>query len=178
MDVCIAFERDPGRNPPKHLARALGGAQVRAELLVGGTTYCAHLHCCFEERAYRQAHYSSRTHDLSRIPGLSSEDASRIARTCAACIRKRVPYNARDMVLAGTMAPTFFDNPQPEPPDVFAADSLFCAQSVVLILRACLPPAHPLAQALAATNSRSVTPHSLCALVQPLCVRISSVHGG
>jgi hypothetical protein len=181
MEVFIAFELDPGRNPLKQLARALCGPQVRAELLVRQgregaelTTYRARLFHCFEAAVWAggAGHYTERTHEVFRITGLSSEDSERICRTCRACVQKRIPYNARDMMLAGTMAPTFHNDPQPDPRDVFSAESLYCAQSVVLILRGCLPPAHPLAEALAGVNSRAVTPSSLCELVRPLCVRV------
>lgn len=183
MDACviIAFERDPGRHPLKHLARALCGEQVRAELVIRGSraqvvTYCARLFHCFGAGVYSDPkHYTGKTHDLFLIDRLSNEDVERISRTCMACAHKRIPYNVHDMMLAGTMAPTFHNNPQPDPSDVFSAESLFCAQSVVLILRACLPRSHPLALALAATNSRSVTPPSLYTLVQPLCTRIERV---
>jgi hypothetical protein len=178
MEVFIAFELDPGRNPLKQLARALCGPQVRAELLVRRregaeiTTYRARLFHCFEAGVHSEpGHYTERTHDIFRVTGLSREDSERVCRTCRACVRKRIPYNARDMMLAGTMAPTFHNDPQPDPRDVFSAESLYCAQSVVLILRGCLPPAHPLGEALASVNSRAVTPARLCELVQPLCAR-------
>jgi hypothetical protein len=99
------------------------------------------------------------TRPLMNGTGISQETVESIVRTCKACCRAGIPYNNKDMVLAGCFSSTLYD-PSPDHQDVFGADSLYCAQSVVLILRTCLPPDHPWSRSLASINSRSVTLNS------------------
>lgn len=171
--IGLAFERE-ARSILGTVVYYMAGPQIRVELVhvqqkEGATAYSAHMHRPFGEYAREAGGYARRDkYDWLEITGISQETVESIVRTCKACCRAGVPYNYKDMVLAGCFSSTLYD-PSPDPRDVFGADSVYCAQSVVLILRACLPLDHPLSRRLASINSRSVTPAALFAVLAPLC---------
>jgi hypothetical protein len=175
--ICLAFERE-ARSLLGTIVHYVAGPQIRVEIVhvvqpekerpTTTTAYSAHMHHTFGEYARADGWYYSHEYDWLELPGVSQETVEGIVRTCKACCRACIPYNYKDMMLAGCFSSTLYD-PSPDPKDVFSTDAIYCAQSVVLILRACLPPDHPLVGVLASINSRSITPAALFTVLAPFC---------
>jgi hypothetical protein len=87
---------------------------------------------------------------------------------CCACHSTKKGYNLVDRVCS-TVLP--FYHPKDEM-DIFSVDEMHSSQAVVLILRACLPSAHPLLVRLGHLNSRTVTPDAL----RDLLIHVDDTH--
>lgn len=77
--------------------------------------------------------------------------------TCVACAGSRRAYNTFDLSLACIFP---FYAPRPDY-DLFSAPSLHSSQALVLILRCCLPPDHPVGSLVHNLNARGATADSL-----------------
>jgi len=83
---------------------------------------------------------------------VSDEEYTRVWNTCKACVQVKKSYNYRDVFL--------YNIPFREPMEktLYETSTLFDAQAVILILRECLSPEHPLTNALYRLHSRTTMP--------------------
>ncbi len=86
---------------------------------------------------------------------VSPEEHDRLLRTCRACVRSKKRYNYRDVLLYNV---PFRD---PIEKTLFQTETLHDTQSVILILRECLGPEHPVIPALKRLHSRTTMPSLL-----------------
>ena len=86
-------------------------------------------------------------------------------KTCEACVESKIPYNTADMVMSQMPLP------HPKDKDLFHSRALFCSQALVLVLRECLEPEHPLQTHLAAINSRTISPSQVFEVLKQHCIR-------
>jgi hypothetical protein len=163
-----SFERST-----KALVHLLAGPFVHTEMLVAtpteSTMFTIHLGGVFCKAPYDPvAHKNFTFLSLSTSP----DEELKILKTCEACVSCKIKYNTRDMLLHA------FPFRNPEERGLMQAPSLYCAQSMVLILRECLESVNPLLRQIDPSNlhSRTVTPSSLYELIHPLCLLIPSGH--
>jgi hypothetical protein len=173
MALHIAFEKSAD-SLLKKIVKTLAGPYVHTELVVSHATsiplltaYAAYTGETFTQVPQQDFWYTDQTHDFLRVH-VTGDELRRVQDTCETCTRTKIPYNTRDMVLS--IVP--LRNPKEK--DIYNAPSLFCSQSIVLILRSCLDPQHPLQPDLLAINSRTVTPSQLYDLIHPHCAPVST----
>ena len=169
MALHIAFEKSAD-SLLKRIVQTLAGPYVHTEIVVSHTApattthtaYAAYTGETFAQVPQQDFWYGDQTHDFLRIH-VSNEELRRVDDTCGVCAKTKIPYNTRDMVLS------ILPLRNPKEKDIYHAQSLFCSQSIVLILRSCLDSDHPLQQSLSSVNSRTVTPTQLYDLIRPHC---------
>lgn len=175
MGVFICFESIPqGRdsmsvfeNYTKSLVHLLAGPFVHTEMLVATPTetsvFTIHLGGVFCKTPFDPAAYKNFT--LLAL-FTSPEEDLKILQTCEACVTCKIKYNTKDMLLHPIPFRT------PEERCLAHSPSLYCAQSMVLILRECLESDNPLLRQIGPANvhSRTVTPTALYDLMHPLCL--------
>lgn len=166
MSLHIAFEKSAD-SLVKQIVKTLAGPYVHTELIVSHATaiplhtaYAAYMKETFTQITQNDFWYEDQSHDFLRIP-VSCDELRRIDETCEACVKTKVPYNTRDMILS------IIPLRSPTEKDIYHAKSLFCSQSIVLVLRSCLDQNHPLQPSLASVNSRTITPTQLYDLIRP-----------
>ena len=166
MALHVAFEKSSD-SLMKKIVKTLAGPYVHTELVVSHATpipihtaYAAYMQETFTQIPQQDFWYEDQTHDFLRI-NVSSEELKRIDNTCEVCVRTKVPYNTRDMVMS------IIPLRNPTEKDIYHARSLFCSQSIVLVLRSCLDAGHPMQQILSSVNSRTITPTQLYNLIRP-----------
>jgi hypothetical protein len=164
----LAFEKSAD-TMFKKLVKTVAGPYVHTELVVTQTTphvvhtgYSAYINTTFSRLFESELVYKDQTHDFLQLT-VNEDEMTRISKTCEACVETKKPYNTRDMAL--TVIP--FRNPTEI--DIFNTQSLFCSQSIVLILRSCLEETNPLMEQLNSVNSRTITPSQLYKLLHPHC---------
>lgn len=153
----------------KKIVKRLAGPYVHTEIIVSHATivpihvaYAAYMKETFSQIPQQDFWYEDQTHDFLRI-GVSSDELRRVDETCETCVRTKVPYNTLDMVLS------VLPLRNPTEKDIYNARTLFCSQSIVLVLRSCLDVNHPLQPTLSSINSRTITPSQLYELIRPQC---------
>ena len=166
MALHIVFEKTAD-SFLKKIVRTLAGPYVHTELIVSQlhpsavhTSYAAYMNENFSRTMQNSFWYEDQSHDFLSIR-VSNDELRRISDTCEACVETKLPYNTSDMVLS--IVP--LRNPTDR--NIYQTRSLFCSQSIVLVLRSCLDPDHPVQQTLAPVNSRTVTPSHLYNLLRP-----------
>jgi hypothetical protein len=166
MSLHIAFEKSAD-TLIKQIVKTLAGPYVHTELIVSHATavpvhtaYAAYMQETFALIPQQDFWYEDQTHDFLRV-SVSSEELRRIDDTCEACVKTKIPYNTKDMVMS------IIPLRNPTEKDIYHTRSLFCSQSIVLVLRSCLDANHPLQQSLLSVNSRTITPSQLYALIRP-----------
>ncbi len=166
MALHIAFEKSAD-SLIKKIVKTLAGPYVHTEIIVSHATatpihtaYAAYMRETFTQVPQQDFWYEDQSHDFLRV-NVSSDELRRIDETCEACVRTKLPYNVRDMVMS------VIPLRNPTEKDIYHAKSLFCSQSIVLVLRSCLDASHPLQPSLASVNSRTITPTQLYELVRP-----------
>jgi len=101
----------------------------------------------------------------------SVDEYARLLSTCQACVRTKKRYNYKDIIL--------YNVPFREPVEknLFDTETLFDAQAVILILRACLSPEHPSIPVLRTLHSRTTMANQLYETLSPVlpCVHASRV---
>jgi len=169
MALHIVFEKSAD-SFLKKVVRALAGPYVHTEMIISQnqpspvhTSYAAYMSENFSRTMQHDFWYEDQSHDFLSVR-VSSEELRKISDTCEACVETKVPYNTSDMILS------IIPLRNPKEKTIFQAGSLFCSQSIVLVLRTCLEASHPLQPSLASTNSRTITPSQLYALLRPYCV--------
>lgn len=90
------------------------------------------------------------------------ETLTKVYNLCRACNSTKKEYNSFDRVCSA-LVPFYLPK---DDQSVFEVNEMHSAQAVVLILRSCLSPDHPMRRVLDGVNSRGVTPDSLKALLQ------------
>ena len=171
MSVHIVFEKNADDNI-KRIIQALTGTHIHTELVVTATSpdppyisrtaYSAYMHENFSSTPEHQFQYSDNTHDFLQVYA-SADEVERIKKTCDSRVQVKTPYNLKDMVLS--IIP--LRNPMEK--DIFQVKTLYCSQAVVLILRSCLDPTHPVLNTLKPFNSRTINPEQLFAALKPVC---------
>lgn len=168
MTLHISFEKSTD-SIIKKIVKTIAGPYVHTELIISQrqprlvqTAYAAYMSENFSRTLQSDFWYEDQSHDFLSV-SVSEEELRRICDTCEACVETKIPYNTNDMVLS--LLP--FRNPTEK--NIYQAGSLFCSQSIVLVLRSCLEPKHVLQQSLASVNSRTVTPSQLYTLLRPYC---------
>lgn len=169
MSLHIAFEKSAD-SVLKQIVKTLAGPYVHTEMVVSRPSpvaYTAFMHETFSRVDQRDFWYSDQTHDFLVVT-VTPEELERIHNTCEACVKTKIPYNTRDMVLSVVPLRS------PKERTIFQTPSLFCSQSIVLVLRSCLEAQHPLHAPLGTVNSRTITPTQLHALLRPHCTPAST----
>jgi len=168
MALNIAFEKSTD-NFVKRIVKVLAGPYVHTELIVSQlnpvpvhTSYAAYMHENFSRTLQQDFWYQDQTHDFLTLR-VSEEELKRICDTCEACVETHIPYNTRDMLLS------IIPLRNPTERSIYQTGSLFCSQSIVLVLRSCLEKDHPAQLDLASINSRTITPTQLYFLMRPHC---------
>ncbi len=169
MALHLVFEKSTN-NVIKMIVKALAGPYVHTEMIISQhhptplyTAYAAYMSETFSRTPQCDFWYEDQSHDFLTVH-VSTEELRRISDTCEACVKTKVPYNTRDMMLS------IIPLRNPKEKSIYEAGSLFCSQSIVLVLRGCLEPDHPLQAILAPINSRTITPTHLYELMRPHCV--------
>ena len=171
MTLHILFEKSAD-SFLKKVVRALAGPYVHTEMIVSQTqpstvhtSYAAYMSEDFSRTMQKDFWYNDQSHDFLSVR-VSPEELRRICDTCEACVKTKIPYNTKDMVLS------IIPLRNPTEKNIYQAGSLFCSQSIVLVLRSCLEQGHPLQASLESVNSRTVTPSHLYSLIRPHCVPV------
>jgi hypothetical protein len=168
MALHIVFEKSAD-TLFKQMIKAIAGPYVHSEIIISQThpstihtSYSAYMSENFSRTSQRDFWYEDKSHDFLSVR-VSSEELRRISDTCEACVETRLPYNTKDMLMS------IIPLRNPKEKNIYQATSLFCSQSIVLVLRSCLDAGHPLQQSLASINSRTITPSHLYELMRPHC---------
>ena len=173
MALYIAFQKEAD-SFIKIAVKTFAGPYVHTDMIVSqikprqlSTAYSSFLGEGFGRIFQHDLIYSNETHDFLFVD-VTVEELRKISETCEACVLSKIPYNTRDMVLS--VVP--FRNPVEK--TLFEAGSLFCSQSIILILRSCLDEDHPLQTILWNTHSRTTTPSQLYTGLKSTCLPVIS----
>lgn len=166
----MAGLKDP-QNPidsaVKPIINLMIGPYLRVEMIVTSPQESSVYHIptggTFQKTPLSSMCFTDDTHDFLYVP-VTPDEEHRIQQTCDACVVSRKGYNYRDVILHGVPFR------QPEERSIFQTSQLYCAQSVVLILRECLVSTHHLARILWGFHSRMVTPNTLYEEIAQFCV--------
>jgi hypothetical protein len=168
MALHLAFEKDAD-SMIKRVVRAFAGPYVHTDMIISQiapapihTAYSSYMGEGFMRVFQHEFCFSAKTHDFLFLD-VTPEEIRKISETCEACAESKIGYNTRDMVLC--IVPLR----QPKEKDLFQAGSLFCSQAMILILRSCLNPEHPLQAVLQNVHSRTTTPSQLFTALQSAC---------
>ena len=173
MSVHLVFEKKTDTFL-KRAVKQLTGPYVHTEIILttahdevphirrrAYSAYIDYVFCCTNEKAFQ---FADETHDFLQVT-VSAEDVELIRQTCETHAQLETPYNLKDMLLS------IIPLRAPKEKTIFEAKSLFCSQAMVLILRGCLPPEHPVIKALKDVNSRTISPAHLFTVLSPVCER-------
>ena len=173
MALYIAFEKEAD-SLIKKVVKTFAGPYVHTDIIVSQvnptqvhTSYSSFMGEGFGRVFQRDFWFSNNSHDFLFVD-VSPDELRKISETCEACVQSKKPYNTKDMVLS--VMP--FRNPREK--TIFEAESLFCSQAMILILRSCLNPEHPLQTILWSTHSRTTTPSQLYTMLKSACVPVIS----
>ena len=171
MSIHLVFEKSTD-STLKRIVKLLTGPHVHTEIVITATNtekpfitrtaYSAYVDDVFSSTPERNFGFSDSTHDFLQVAA-SVDEMERIKNTCESRVEVRTPYNLKDMVLS------IVPFRQPVEKDIFAVKTLFCSQAMVLILRSCLEPEHPVIHALKPYNSRTISPSQLYTALTPVC---------
>lgn len=171
MALYIAFEKEAD-SMIKKVVKTFAGPYVHTDLIISqihpspiSTSYSSFLGEGFGRVFQRDFRFSNNTHDFLFVD-VSPDELRKISEICEACITSKKPYNTKDMVLS--VVP--MRNPREK--TIFEAESLFCSQAMILILRSCLNAEHPLQTILWNTHSRTTTPSQLYTVLKSVCLPV------
>ena len=174
MALYIAFEKEAD-SVIKKLVKTFAGPYVHTDLIVSqlvhpvniSTAYSSFMGEGFGRVFQNDFWFSCNTHDFLFID-VTPEELKRISDTCEACVASKKPYNTKDMMLC--LLPIRI----PREKNIFEAESLFCSQAIILILRSCLNQEHPLQTIIHSIHSRKTTPSQLYTELKSTCVPVIS----
>jgi hypothetical protein len=173
MALYIAFEKEAD-SMIKKVVKTFAGPYVHTDMIVSqihptniNTAYSSYMGEGFGRVFQREFCFSNNSHDFLFID-ITPEELTRISEMCEACVQSKKPYNTKDMVLS--VVPMR----KPREKTIFEAESLFCSQAMILILRSCLHQEHPLQTILWSTHSRTTTPSQLYTLLKSNCLPVVS----
>jgi hypothetical protein len=173
MALYISFEKEAD-SLIKKVVKTFAGPYVHTDMIVSqihpkqiSTAYSSFLGEGFGRVFQHDFMFSNETHDFLFVD-VTADELRKISETCEACTLSKIPYNTRDMVLS--VVP--FRSPREK--NIFEAESLFCSQSIVLILRSCLDQEHPLQSILWNIHSRTTTPSQLYTELKSACLPVVS----
>ena len=171
MSIHIVFEKNADTRI-KQIVQALTGTHVHTEMVVTATSpdppfisrtaYSAYMYENFSSTPEHLLAYADSTHDFLQVYA-SAEEIDKIKKTCESRVQVKTPYNLKDMVLS------IIPLRNPTEKDIFHVNTLFCSQAMVLILRSCLNPTHPVINSLKQFNSRTINPEQLYKALAPVC---------
>jgi hypothetical protein len=171
MALHIAFEKD-ANSMVKKVVRTFAGPYVHTDIIVSQlkptqvhTSYSSFMGENFTRIFQKDFWFREDTHDFIFID-VTQDELLKISQTCEACAQSKIQYNTRDMALC--LVP--FRCPRER--TLFETRTLFCSQAVILILRSCLDPDHPLQSALNEINSRNTTPSQLHGVLKTVCLPV------
>lgn len=173
MALYIAFEKEAD-SLIKRIVKTFAGPYVHTDIIVSqvhptqvNTAYSSFMGEGFGRVFQRDFPFSNNTHDFLFVD-VTSEELRKISELCEACVNSKKPYNTRDMVLCTLPLR------KPREKSIFEAESLFCSQAMILILRSCLDREHPLQTILSKVHSRTTTPSQLYLELKSACLPIVS----
>jgi len=173
MALYIAFEKEAD-SLIKKIVKTFAGPYVHTDIIISqiqpnqvNTAYSSFMGEGFGRVFQRDFAFSNETHDFLFVD-VTPEELRKISNICEACVTSKKPYNTKDMVLS-TLP---FRRPREK--DIFEAESLFCSQATILILRSCLDKEHPLQPLLCRIQSRTTTPSQLYNELKSTCLPIVS----
>lgn len=173
MALYIAFEKEAD-SVIKKLVKTFAGPYVHTDIIVSqinpktiNTAYSSFMGEGFGRVFQHDFWFSTNTHDFLFIDA-TPEELSKISETCEACVESKKSYNTKDMVLC------LLPMRMPKEKTIFEADSLFCSQAIILILRSCLNQEHPLQTVLHSIHSRKTTPSQLFIELKSICIPVVS----
>ena len=168
MALHIAFEKEAD-SFIKKVVRTFAGPYVHTDMIVSQvtptkvhTSYSSFMGEGFARVFQKDFWFSEKTHDFLFVD-VTPEEIRKISETCEACAESKIQYNTRDMVLC--VVPLR----RPREKSLFEAGPLFCSQAMILILRTCLNPEHPLQSVLENVHSRTTTPSQLYTVLRSAC---------
>ena len=173
MALYISFEKEAD-SLIKKVVQTFAGPYVHTDLIVSqispnrvNTAYSSFMGEGFGRVFQHDFMFSNNSHDFLFVD-VTPEELRKISEMCEGCVNSKKPYNTKDMVLC--VVP--FRCPKEK--SIFEAESLFCSQSVILILRSCLDKEHPLQTVLNSIHSRTTTPSQLYTYLKSGCLPIVS----
>jgi hypothetical protein len=168
MALHIAFEKEAD-SFIKTVVRTFAGPYVHTDMIVSQvspthvhTSYSSFMGEGFARIFQNEFWFSKDTHDFLFVD-VTQDELQKISETCEACAESKIKYNTRDMVLC------LMPLRRPREKTLFEAGPLFCSQAMILILRSCLNPKHPLQGILQAIHSRTTTPSQLHTALKTVC---------
>jgi hypothetical protein len=99
---------------------------------------------------------------------VEDEEVERLYKTCEACAKSKIPFNLYDLLLIHVPFRDIQDIP------LFEVRTLNNAQSIILILRECLLPEHPIRAAISELHSRQTFVETLHEILKPLTIPVVS----
>jgi hypothetical protein len=99
---------------------------------------------------------------------MNEEEEHKLLRTCETFSGLNIPYNLKDCLIYN--AALLWN---PDEIDLFSVKKLADVQAVILILRECLVPTHPIVDAVKGLNSRTCTVDILYDALIPVTTRIT-----
>ena len=97
---------------------------------------------------------------------VSAEEQHKLRRTCETFATLHIPYNLKDSLIYFTFLCA------PDKIGLFDVQKIADVQAMILILRECLLPTHPVIHAMKGLNSRSSTVDALFDAINPVAPRI------
>ena len=179
--IYVAFLKktaNPIVNIGSNLAIGLDGVYAHTEVILPhangtlGAAYEAKIFKSFYKRPSHTfaKHYDDNAYDFLRLQ-VTSEEHKRAVRGCET--RVNTPYDLRGaMCMAFNYNNMFNDCIASSEPDIHSATSLFCSQSVVLVLRETLGKNNQLRNTLKTIDSRFISPNKLYEIIRAFSVPV------
>ena len=178
--IYVAFLKK-NTNPIFNLAIGLDGVYAHSEVILPrangtlGAAYEAKMFKSFYKRPSHTfaQHYDDNAYDFLRLQ-VTPEEHMRAVRVCES--RLNTPYDLRGAIcMAFNYNKTFNDcmaSSESNEPDIHSAASLFCSQSVVLVLRETLENNNLLQNTLKTFDSRFITPNKLYEIIRTYSIPV------
>ena len=177
--IFVAFLKKQ-TNPFFNIAPGLDGVYAHSEVILphaNGTlgAYEAKMFKSFYKRPSHTfaQHYDDNAYDFLRLQ-VTPEEHTRAVRVCEA--RLNTPYDLRGAICMAFNYNKIFNDcmasSESDEPDIHSAASLFCSQSVVLVLRETLENNNLLQNTLKTFDSRFITPNKLYEIIRTYSIPV------
>lgn len=169
----IAFERHYDTTLKK-IVHVIAGTHIHCEMVTlnGNNVYAhaAYMNESFSRNQINEQDYSQATHDILRL-AVDEKTYAEVLKKLGSIVQKQIPYNYADALTC------------PLPMQYFRTDavtidtlkSVFCSQSVIMVIRETFPHSHEAYHAVAKMNSRTTSPNTLYKTLQPIAEKASVI---
>lgn len=158
--ISLAFRRN-NDTLYEQFVKVCTGPHVHVDLVVNNIAYSAFSGEPFSENVFCA---DDTQYDVLHF-NFSDEEVDAIAKWAQRHVELKTPYNEHDIYYCVLPSRIFVRDIDTEP------KSLFCSQACILALRACLGENSAIKQRLLQLNSRTCSPASLYAALQPLATK-------